>query len=419
MILIGVAAGLGGAALTTLLYQVQALFWPSNSPSLLTAAGAAPAMHKILVLAGAGIVTALGQLVLVRLTSGNAIEITSALWFHAGRLPALKTMGSALLSVVTVGMGASLGREGAPKQFGAVAANWFSDRLALSDPQRQLLVACGAGAGMASAYNVPVGGALFALEVLRGVLALRLVLPALAASLIATMISSSVIPNAPTYRIEVAAASSSVLWWALLVGPMMGLVSVGYIRAVELADRLRPRGRWRFVTPLLVLASLGVASVWLPQLLGNGKDLVQLALLGSVGVALAVILLVLKPLATVACLGSGTPGGLFTPSLALGALLGTSLGYAWSLFDPTVPLGICAFVGAGAVLAATTAGPISAVVLMIELSGHDRVFVLPMLIAIITATLVARTISARSIYDARLTDAELAKRQALRRLPTH
>jgi chloride channel protein, CIC family len=113
-------------------------------------------------------------------------------------MPALRTLGSALLSVVIVGMGVSLGREGAPKQAGAVFANFFSDRTRLSDEQRRLLVACGAGAGMGAAYGVPLGGALFALEVMRGMLALRYVLPALFASLVATAVSWVALPDVPT-----------------------------------------------------------------------------------------------------------------------------------------------------------------------------------------------------------------------------
>jgi chloride channel protein, CIC family len=131
------------------------------------------------VLLGAGLVTGAGQIVLRHLSSGNGIDTTAAIWFHAGRMPALRTLGSAVLSVIIVGMGASLGREGAPKQAGAVFANFFSDRIQLSDEQRRLLVACGSGAGMAAAYGVPLGGALFSLEVMRGMLALRFVLPAL------------------------------------------------------------------------------------------------------------------------------------------------------------------------------------------------------------------------------------------------
>jgi CIC family chloride channel protein len=110
-------------------------------------------------------------------------------------------LGSAVLSVVIVGMGVSLGREGAPKQAGAVIANFFSDKARLSDEQRRLLVACGAGAGMGAAYGVPLGGALFSLEVMRGMLALRYVLPALFASVVATAVSWLALPDAPTYLI--------------------------------------------------------------------------------------------------------------------------------------------------------------------------------------------------------------------------
>jgi H+/Cl- antiporter ClcA len=311
-------------------------------------------------------------------------------------------------------MGASLGREGAPKQAGAVIANLLSDRGGLSDEQRRLLVACGAGAGMAAVYDVPLGGALFALEVLRGILALRLVLPALTASVIATVVAWLVIPDAPTYHIPAYASSASVMVWALFAGPIAGIVSVGYVRMIALADRNRPKGWLRLITPTLAFGLLGLVSIAFPQLLGNGKDLTQLTFDGSVAPGLLLILFVLQPLASFICFGSGAPGGLFTPSLTLGALLGGTLGCAWTWAWPGVPLGLFAVIGAGAVLAATTQGPISAAVLMIELTGRDRSFVVPLLVAVALATLVARTIDPRSIYDARLTDAELAERQKLR-----
>jgi H+/Cl- antiporter ClcA len=114
---------------------------------------------------------------------------------------------------------------------------------------------------------------------------------------------------------------------------------------------------------------------------------------------------------------TGAPGGLFTPSLTVGALLGAVLGHAWSWLWPGVPAGLFAIIGAAAVLAATTQGPISTVVLMMELTGRDRSFILPLLLAVATATLVARTIEPRSIYDARLTDEEVAARRKLRELP--
>jgi CIC family chloride channel protein len=113
----------------------------------------------------------------------------------------------------------------------------------------------------------------------------------------------------------------------------------------------------------------------------------------------------------------GAPGGLFTPSLTIGALLGAVLGHAWGWFWPGVPPGLCALLGAAAVLAATTQGPISTVVLVMELTGRDRSFIIPLLLAVGTATLVARTIESRSIYDARLSDDEVEARRNLRELP--
>jgi H+/Cl- antiporter ClcA len=385
--------------------------------NLLDAAQHASVGRHILVLLGAGVLTGVGQIVLRQLSSGNGIDTTAAIWFHAGRMPAWRTLGSALLSVIIVGMGVSLGREGAPKQAGAVMANFFSDRAHLSDEQRRLLVACGAGAGMGAAYGVPLGGALFALEVMRGVLALRYVLPALFASVVATAVSWVALPDAPTYLIPAYPGSISSVLWALVAGPVAGVVSVGYVRVVTWADRNKPRGWRRLTAPLLGLGLLGVVSIWFPQLLGNGRDVSQLAFTNQVAPALLLILLALKPAATALCVRSGAPGGLFTPTLTVGALLGAVLGYAWSWFWPGVPPGLFAVLGAAAVLAATTQGPISTVVLMMELTGRDRSFIVPLLLAVGTATLVARTIEPRSIYDARLTDKQVAARQKARELP--
>jgi CIC family chloride channel protein len=243
------------------------------------------------------------------------------------------------------------------------------------------------------------------------------VLPALFTSLIAAAVSWLALPDAPTYLIPAYPSSLSSIAWALVAGPIAGVVSVGYVHAITWADRRKPQGWRRFATPVLGLGLLGAVSIPFPQLLGNGRDISELAFTGHVAPALLLILLALKPLATVLCVRSGAPGGLFTPSLTVGALLGAVLGHAWSWFWPGLPPGMFAVLGAGAVLAATTQGPISTVVLMMELTGRDRSFIVPLLLAVATATMVARTIEPRSIYDARLTDEEVETRRKLRELP--
>ena len=388
--LIGVTTGLAAAALTRLLEIVQHVAWRGSATNILAAARQASFARHVTVLLAAAILTGAGQVLLKHLSSGNGIDTTAAIWFQAGRMPAWRTLGSAVLSIFDVAMGASMGREGAPKQAGAVFANVFADAGRLSDEQRSLLVACGAGAGMGAAYGVPLGGALFSLEVMRGKLALRFVLPALLTSLIATGVSWIALPNTPTYIIPPFPLSASGVVWAIVAAPFFAFASILYI------------------------GLLGGAAARFPQILGNGKDVSQLLFTDEVRLPLVLALLLLKPLATILCMRSGVPGGLFTPSLTFGALLGAALGYAWSALWPGVPLGYFALLGAGAVLSATTQGPISAVVLMLELTGRDRSFILPLLLVAALSTLIARSVEPRSIYDARLSDHQIESRQKMR-----
>jgi H+/Cl- antiporter ClcA len=154
--------------------------------------------------------------------------------------------------------------------------------------------------------------------------------------------------------------------------------------------------------PVVVLTALGAISIAYPQLLGNGKDTVQLAVVGALGGGLLAILAVLKPLVTAACLGSGVPGGLFTPTLTFGALLGGLLGLGWIQLWPGTPVGSYAIIGGGAVLAAAMQGPLAATVLMLELAHHTQNLAVPLLLAVTGATVVARVLGAPSIYSARL-----------------
>ena len=322
----------------------------------------------------------------------------------------MRTLGSAVLSIVIVGMGAPLGREGGPKQFGAVFGNLASDLQKLSDEQRRLMVAIGAGAGMAAVYSVPLGGALFALEVLRGTLGLRLVMPALAASLIAVKAASFVVPNAPLYTIPVYAISPDVYLWAIVASPFIGLGSVAFVRAIAWADRVRPSGWRRLAAPPAVLAAVGAPVDRLSRTARQRPGSCASPVPASARAARLRGLFLLRPLATVASAASGAPGGLFTPSLAAGALMGSALGGLWLWVHPGGEIGLFALLGAGAMLAATTQGPISSLVLMMELTGQARAFALPMLTAIIVATATSRLIERRSIYEARLTDEQVAAR---------
>ncbi len=399
VVLIGIAAGVGGAALIGLLHAVQHLAWSYEHGHFLEGVERSTDARRVLVLAGGGVIAGVGALGLARLGGG---DVPGALWLRAGRLPLLGSLARAVESIVIVGLGASLGREAAPQQVGAAVASWLSDWARLPTWQRRLLVASGAGAGMAAVYNVPLGGALFALEVLLGTLSLPLVLPALATSLVATAVAWVALGSRPTYLVPTYDAHASQIFWALLVGPIAGLAAVLYTRLIRSAHELRPSGWRRVAAPIVVFTALGVVAIAYPQVLGNGKGVVQLALVGRLAVGVMAALIVLKPLATAGCLGSGAPGGLFTPTLTLGVVLGGVLGDGWLALWPGTPLGSYAVIGGAAVLAASMQAPLAAVVLLLELTHKVDGLMVPMLLAVVEATVVSRLLRARSIYSARL-----------------
>ena len=399
VVAVGVGAGVGGAALIELLRAVQHLAWSYHSGDFLDAVKRTSSARRVLVLLAGGVVAGGGAMLLSRHNPG---EVSEALWLRGARVPFWASIARGVHSIVIVALGASLGREAAPQQTGAAVASALSEWARLPDWQRRLLVACGAGAGMAAVYNVPLGGALFALEVLLGTLTLPLVLPALATSLIATAVAWIALPTGPTYTIPSYPVSGSQIVWAAIVGPIAGLAAIGWIRLIARAHALRPSGWIRLAAPIVVFTALGALAIAYPQLLGNGKPVVQLALVAQLSVALLAVLMVLKPLVTAACLGSGAPGGLFTPTLAYGVLLGGLLGEGWAQIWPGAPLGGYAIIGGAAVLGAAMQGPLAAVVLLLELTRHADALTVPILIAVVEATVLARVLGAPSIYSARL-----------------
>lgn len=399
VVTIGVGAGLGGALLMLLLHAVQHLAWSYSSGDFLSATERASAGTRVAVLAVGGVVAGICAIALAGRSPG---EVSESIWLRGARLPLLGSILRGVESIVIVALGASLGREAAPQLAGAGLASTLSERMGLPDWQRRLLVACGAGAGMAAVYDVPLGGALFALEVLLGTLTLPLVLPALATSLIATAVAWVALPHGSTYIVPQFSVHASQVIWALLLGPVAGLASVGYIRLIALAHSLRPSGRMRALAPVIVFTGLGALAIQYPQLLGNGKSVVQLAMLARIGVGVLAVLVVLKPLATAACLSSGAPGGLFTPTLTFGVLLGGLLGKGWSELWPGAPLGSYAVIGGAAVLGAAMQAPLAAVVLLLELTHHADGLMVPILLAVVGATVVSRLMGAQSIYSVRL-----------------
>jgi H+/Cl- antiporter ClcA len=266
-----------------------------------------------------------------------------------------------------------------------------------------LLIACGAGAGVGAVYNVPLAGALLAAELYMGSITLTTVAPALLTAAIATVIGWLALPVESVYHLPVLAYPGlPLLVGSLLSGPLIGLAAVAYVRLIAWAEVRRPSGRALLIEPPIAFAILGLASIAYPLLLGNGRDLAQFAFTGAGAVTTLAALALLKPLMTALCLRSGASGGLFTPTLSLGAVLGALIGHAVGVLAPGADIAAFAVAGAAAMLAAGMQAPIAAVAFTVELTGTVNASMVAILITVAGAVLVARRLEPRSIYSVRL-----------------
>lgn len=410
VVLTGVAAGLFGDALMWLLSLVERLAFNYRSGSYQAAVAAVSGERRILSLVVAGIFGAVSWYLIRRYLSREHSEIDEAVWSGNGELSFRRSALTSVVSEIVVGAGASIGREAAPKLMGGASGSLIGAWFSLTPAQKRLLVACGGGAGLAAVYNVPLGGALFTAEVLYGSFALPVVFPALATSLIATCVSWIYLPEGATYRdIPAYRFSASLMVWSLLAGIVIGLLAVGYVRLIGWVSYHRARGTqilWMMPLAFLVVGAIGLKY---PQLFGNGKDMAHQAFLGVGGVGLLFALFALKPLVTSLTLGSGASGGLFTPFLATGAMLGAFFGALWVHLWPGTPVGAFAIVAAAAMIGASMQAPLAGLVLVLELTHSGFDIMVPMMAATVIATVLVRQIDGYSIYSARLPRREPAR----------
>ncbi len=392
----GVAAGGLGVLLTLLLHAIQHLFWGYTENTFLIGVEHAGAARRILVLAAGGVVAGVAWWLSRRAFTTESVSVTHAMRAQRPDLPLVATIIDAVIQIVAVAFGASLGREGAPRQAGAAAGGPLGRWLGVSAAQQRILLAAGAGAGLAVVYNVPLGGAAFTIEVLRAPFAVRAIVPALVTSAIATTVGWAVFGTRPFYELPAISFSGQALAWALPLGVVAGVAGVVFVRLMTAARRHAPSG-WRVAVAVpLVFTALGALAVAYPQLPGNGRGPATLAFDGSIGLGLAATLLVCKPLATAACLGAGAIGGTLTPALATGALLGAVAGHLADELWPGAPVVQFAVMAAAGVLAVTQHAPLTAVILTFELVGGTHLVLLaPVLVAVIAATAVAAALGQR------------------------
>lgn len=321
------------------------------------------------------------------------------------RLSLRVTLLKSLASWLAIAAGGSLGREGPLIQFGAAVAKWISDRLRLPPRDGRRLIAAGTAAGFAAAYNTPLAAALFVLEIVTGVVVLDTVVPLLVATVIASELTHLVVGQGPIYGQRSFALTSSLELVAFgALGVLGALAAQGFMRLLALGERKfrRPTLPLPYRPALGGLLAGSLIAV-MPEVSGNGFEPLRDIIDGKLSVAFVAWLLLAKVLATTASVSSGSPGGVFTPTLMLGGGVGYLFGVALAAtFGSAVgPAGGYAIVGMAAATAATTHAPLMAAVMVFELSG-DYAIVLPLALATALATAVSRALRKDSIYTAEL-----------------
>ncbi|KWO45886.1 chloride channel protein [Burkholderia sp. MSMB1459WGS] len=386
-ILTGIGAGLGGMLLALLLHAIQHVAYGYDvahaigAKSFLSGVTGAEPLRRLAVLVVCGIVAGGGWWALYRY-GRPLVGIRRAVRAADPRMPFVSTTVHALLQIVTVALGSPLGREVAPREIGALLAGRFAHAAGLTPDDCRLMVACGAGAGLAAVYNVPLGGAIFVLEVLLGTFEWRALVVAIVTSAIAAIVAWIGLGNEHQYTVPAFVPSTPLVAWSIVCGPLFGVAAYGFVRLTTRARANAPKD-WRLpVFALLNFAAVGVLATRFPQLLGNGKGPASLSFDGTLTIGLAAALLVLKVLIEAGSLRAGAEGGLLTPGLANGALLGVVLGGLWSIVWPGASLGGYALIGATAFLAASMQMPITAVVLLLEFTRANHDSLVPMLLAV-------------------------------------
>jgi len=333
-------------------------------------------------------------------------EVMESVALRGGIIRPRVAIAKSIASAVCIGSGGSAGREGPIVQIGSAIGSSIGQIFRMSGPRVKILVGCGAAAGISAVFNAPIAGVIFALEIILGDFGIRTFSPVILSSVIASVISRSLLGDSPAFDIptEHVLVSAYEIPIYIVLGVFTGVVGKGFSKALYLTEDLFEKIRMQgFLKPALGGLLLGGVGIFLPQVFSDGYDTIGLALVGNVPFLLLGVLILAKILATSLTLGSGNSGGIFAPSLFIGAVAGGFFGSVVHHFFPAVTAssGAYALVGMAGVVAGSTHAPITAILIIFEMTG-DYQIILPVMITCVFATLISNRIDKESIYTLKL-----------------
>lgn len=403
-VVVGIGAGYGAVFFRWLIATAHHMYFDGMG-GLLPWLGR---YYIILVPAAGGLLVGLIVYFLAREAKGHGVpEVMLAVMHEGGRIRPRVAVVKALASAVCIGSGGSAGREGPIVQIGAALGSTVAQVLKLSEERIRLLVACGAAGGISATFNAPIAGVLFALEIILRDFSIRSFALVVLSSVSSLVISHIYLGDSPAFRIlePYSLVSAWELPLYLLLGLMAGLVGRAFIWVLYGAEDIF--SAWRFpeyLKPAVGGLMIGAVGLWFPQVFGVGYETIGEGMAGQLSVGLLWALVAAKLMATSLTIGSGGSGGIFAPSLFIGCMLGGAFGdLAHGAFpEVTAAGGAYALVGMGAVFASAAHAPMTAIIILFEMTGDYRI-IGPLMIATVVGSMLSEFISRESIYTLKLT----------------
>jgi CIC family chloride channel protein len=400
--LIGIGAGFGAIFFRWLIAFFQNLFFDKGE-HVLSFTGS---YYVILIPAIGGLVVGLLIYFFSPESKGHGVpEVMLAVATEGSKIRPRVAAMKALISSICIGSGGSVGREGPIVQISSALGSALGQLFHFPEEKKKILIACGAAGGIAATFNAPIAGIFFGLEIILREYGTRFFSSVVLSAVTATVISRTFLGSQPAFAVTPYELVSS---WELFFYMVLGLLAAitGWIfikflyKTEDIFDRMRVPV---YLKPAIGGLLLGIMGFYYPQIFGVGYPSIEKTLIGNMAPLLILTLVGLKLLATSLTLGSGGSGGVFAPSLFIGVMLGSSFGSLIHIIFPAMEIsqGAYGLVGMAAVFAGAAQAPISAIMILFEMTGDYKI-ILPLMISCVIATVIIKKISRESIYTLKL-----------------
>lgn len=403
---VGLIAGYGALAFRMAISEIQTLAYGFGSEMVVTETASLPWWHIVMVpVIGGLIIGLILQFVMPDRRPQGVADVIESVMLHRGKMKFIPGIGAFLTNAISLGAGASGGREGPVVHLGAMLASQLGQLMRIPSAHYTILIGCGVASAVAASFNAPIAGMFFALEVVIGSLATQAVAPIVIAAVVGTVVSRVHIGDFPAFIIP---NYQIISWWEMpaiaILGAVSAIVALLFIWSVQFSEKTIDKFKIPdILRPATGGLALGLMALFFPQIIGVGYEATDSALKEEYGLILLLSLIVVKTIAVAITMGARLGGGFFSPSLFVGAMTGGAFGIIAAAAFPEMAAshGLYAIIGMTAVACSVLGAPISTILIVFELTGDYKIAIAVM-VAVAISTLITKQMIGRSIFQMQL-----------------